>query len=256
MRSVLLIVLCFLANSALSQSAIVVIDINSLQRDAHFNKLNKYELRWDSLSVERLKERINGLESSNFFLDSLSKQEQADTIRRLRETAVVYSENRSRFLLNEYVDQEFTDSLMVDRQAKAICLLEDSTVYIQTGTGIFGGVYFEINLEQNSFNSSFIIDEYKENIFKTNVEDTILASSIQVPMKKQVLYLDNELSFQNGVTIHGVLDFETVTFFRSSNFDPYLSMDAYDPNEVDKIYYLGELEFTCKLLLPEQRIEW
>ncbi len=245
-----------LENAELRQSGIVIANVDSLHRVSGFKELNKYELWWDSLSVSNTERRIENLKQSHLFQNSLSDQEQIDTIQKIKQYAIRYSENRSRFSLIKYLNQKRSDSTMIAQQSKATCLFEDSTISILTGVGIFGGVYFEMSIEKDKSNVVFIIDEHNEKIFKANMGDATMTSSIEVPMKRQELFLNETPQFKNGELLQGILQYETDTFFISSSFDPYLSMDFYDPNEVVEIYFMGELEFSCKVLQPELMIQW
>ena len=173
----------------------------------------------------------------------------------MNEYAIIYKENRSRFKMNEYVNNELKDSINVDRKSKAICLYEDSTLSILTGFGIFGGIYFKVDIQGNIYNASVTFDEYKEKEFKKTLTDTNMVSTIEISFGKEILYLDHKPNMFNGEILNGSLIFETKSFYKSSEFDPYLSLNSYDPQKVNLIYYTGELQFTCKVLEPKNRIE-
>ena len=256
MNRVLYILTLTVSMPVLSQTGqLRVENVKVIRAGSNFDRLNKYEEDWNKLSIERLNETVDKLKASSFFLDSLSAEEQHDTIREIQDNAVLYAQNRSRFSMLEYENQAFKDSISVTKQAKAVCSYSDSTLTIHTGFGIFGGIYFTIELQNYQVNGSVNFDLYKEAVFKAHLNDSTLSHRIDVPIEKKILHIDHYPS-SNGEHLNGKLTFHTATFYRSANLDPYLSKDYYDPTEVNEIYYLGELEFTCKVLDPLKRIEW
>jgi hypothetical protein len=247
--------LLLISASTFSQVAEVKIEeLSRIRLQSDFEQMNEREQRWDELSVGRLNKTIEELQASGFYRDSLSEEAQKDAVQQLRSYAVIYSENRSRCVMTECENGIARDTVRWNSHGKAKCFYTDSTFNLLTGFGIFGGTYFSLELRGERLNSLVNFDLHRETVFKAQRSDTVLQSRIDVPFLYQALQIDREPA--EGEQLNGRLLFETPVFYRSSEFDPYLSKDDYDPASVNEIRYTGELEFTCKVLDPQKRIDW
>ncbi len=236
-----------------SQSKSLIVKTSDLPNRDSFNQLNYKEQKWAKSSQDHLNDELFRIKINK---DSIDFHHLPDSLIYLDHMYPTYTENRSRFATKEYQNGELNDSLRVIAMSKAICIRSsDSTLSILTGTGIFGGIYFRIELKNDTFYSELSLDNYRDSIFKQNATDPHLLSKIEIRNVKESLQLDAGPNYSKVDFLNGHLEFSTTTVYRTVDYDPYIGRERYDAEHLNELYYTGELDFTCKVIreFPESR---
>lgn len=175
-----------------------------------FKKLQKYEMRMDSLIPE---------------YDPLTRRGP-------------FILNRSRIFLDMYengIAQEKDSSYYPGLPTVCTCETTGDTTFIRFGIGFFGGFGFITKVYEGKFESSFF--EYTDDVkpFKTDLSDTAFHSSVKVDNKYQKLILKDKLLHKYGQQITGLLYYRTDDYYKKNYSD-----------SVDTVYMAGRVFFTCK----------
>lgn len=155
-----------------------------------------------------------------------------------------FIDNRSRSFITPFVNnkqQKLEKEMEEGVSADCSCIINNDTLVIATGFGVFGGETFLAKITGNTFLAShYVFDEVGG--YTLNINNKVLADHLYIPIKYQNLILNTQPTFADGQKLTGLLTYTTHNYYNKRN------------GKIDICYSRNKMYFTCITRLSNENI--
>ncbi len=208
-------------------------------RILNFDQMSEDEIRLDTTLNNADNRMLKSMSNGSAFVKGTSEEKRKKAISYHMASSLRYRDNRSRYYLQHYINnakprEETFPSLCG-------CALIGNTIKVSMGL-VFGEI-ITIDINKDSFSSTYNEDESGRPSYKKSLSDTGLYDKIKVSNIQQKLVLQKKPSFKVGDTLLGLLEFRSRAFYKMEGWEHGLN---YEPR-LDQLFTQGVLNFKCEV---------
>ncbi len=205
----------------------------------NFDKLNEDEIRLDTMLNNANNKMLKSMSDGSAFIKGTSEENKKKAIGYQMASSLRYRDNRSKYYLQHFINNSKSGEEAFTSPCG--CALFGNTIKVSMGL-IFGEI-ITIDINKDSFTSSYNEDESGRPAYKRSLLDTGLYDKIRVSNIQQKLVLQKKPSFRAGDTLLGLLEFKSKAFYKKEGWEHGLN---YDP-KLDQLFSQGVLNFKCEV---------
>lgn len=207
------------------------IEAKSIEHEKEFNDRQDYLFKVDSMFIPGTP-------------DSLKLRYSNKAVERRRN----FEFNRSRWNVDTYVNNAKVDSTLHENEFITFfcgCTLEENKIKVNMGIWVFGGMFVDIHLSENTYSAFYTENVHEESPYKYSPQDSSFTDEINSNLVDKKLTLLSEPRFTINERVAGLIEFETPKFYSTAGYKKWFYGKS--KTELDELFIKGEVYFSCVL---------